>query len=489
MKYFPTLLRPLSACLLLALLAAATPAQAVDYSWQSAGNGNWSDAANWSPASPAGPPDGAGDSFVTPTAFGSLRYDVDAPTVFDWTYDASSSLTTLALNGGTPVTLTILNNLTKSGSGNLTFRNSGGSAQQLTVDVQGEVIVNEGELQFGVLGGTNYIEAFQADSATVNGGVLNLRVGETAGTATIEGALTLTGNGQVFLRDSSGSGTLAVGSLVSASSSAEVTVNNFGSTAATGLLQLNNGSGSADYAGVLSDGTSANPPGTLNVEKNNAGSQELSGADNEYSGTTTVNGGTLLVSGRHDGGGEYIVNSGGTLAGDNGGNLEATANIVTANDAGITLNDGAMLAMGSTLDETGIFSAALDGGVMDISGAVGGANTGALVFDLAAIGSSDQFLLLSGSLEIGNGELEFVDFAFTALAGIEEGDYVLFDTSEAITGSLGSNLTGQFGLWEGTLGFADGGNDLVLSVVLVPEPSTGALLLGLGLLVLRRRRS
>jgi hypothetical protein len=90
----------------------------------------------------------------------------------------------------------------------------------------------------------------------------------------------------------------------------------------------------------------------------------------------------------------------------------------------------------------------------------------------------------------GTGLLGFSDFTFSGVAGLESGTYTLFDTNTPIIGTLdGTNLSGPFaiGLF-GTLGFADGGNDLVLTVV--PEPGSAALLFGsLGMLAgLRFRR-
>jgi PEP-CTERM motif len=85
--------------------------------------------------------------------------------------------------------------------------------------------------------------------------------------------------------------------------------------------------------------------------------------------------------------------------------------------------------------------------------------------------------------------LELNDFTFTQLGGFANGDYLLFDTTTAIVGNFGANVTGSLGgSFTGTLQFADGGNDIILHVV--PEPGSSALLLvsGLGLMARRRRR-
>ena len=98
-----------------------------------------------------------------------------------------------------------------------------------------------------------------------------------------------------------------------------------------------------------------------------------------------------------------------------------------------------------------------------------------------------MILLSSGGLNIGAGLLEFDDFIFTELGGFGMGDYVLFDTTTAITGSLGTNVTGPVGTFTGTLQFAAGTNDIIVRVV--PEPTSAALMLGgLALIAGRRRR-
>ena len=98
-------------------------------------------------------------------------------------------------------------------------------------------------------------------------------------------------------------------------------------------------------------------------------------------------------------------------------------------------------------------------------------------------------LLLSGGLTIGSGVLEFDDFLFTVLGGLTERDYLLFDGTAPINGTLGANLTGVLAPgFTGSLQFADGTNDLVLHVI--PEPgSVTAMVAGMGMLLgLRRHR-
>ncbi len=88
--------------------------------------------------------------------------------------------------------------------------------------------------------------------------------------------------------------------------------------------------------------------------------------------------------------------------------------------------------------------------------------------------------MIADPLETG---LKPVDFAFTAPSGFGAGDYVLFQTPGAISGSLGTT-TGTIGGFDATLAIS--GNNLVMNVV--PAPSSLALLGSAFLLVLARRR-
>jgi fibronectin-binding autotransporter adhesin len=87
------------------------------------------------------------------------------------------------------------------------------------------------------------------------------------------------------------------------------------SVGSTSTLTVNPASGSTTFAGVIA-GTNSGAQGDIALQKNGAGTLILTGA-NTYSGTTTVNGGTLAVAGGVGGGltstSNVTVNSGGTL--------------------------------------------------------------------------------------------------------------------------------------------------------------------------------
>lgn len=247
-------------------------------------------------------------------------------------------------------------------------------------------------------------------------------------------------------------------------------------TATNKILTVGFANGSGTFSGVLrnNDGVST---GNMSLVKLGSGTQTLSG-NNTYSGTTLVSAGTLLVNGTHTSAGAY------TVAGTLGGN----GSISTAGNAGVTLNAGAHLAPGA--GTPGTLTMDLGAGSLSLSAAVAATNSQSMQFDLDVLGNSDRIVLSNALsvLNIGSGGLEFDDFAFTLGGSFGAGVYTLFDTSNTIAGTLGANLTGSLGGYNAAISFANGNQDIVLTVTAVPEPGVSALLLGgLGLLTLACR--
>jgi len=185
-------------------------------------------------------------------------------------------------------------------------------------------------------------------------------------------------------------------------------------------------------------------------------------------GTLRLNG--ILTNSRLD------VKNGATLAGNG---------IVTTNNQPVLFHAGSSLAPGNS---AGTLTFDTGSSSLDIGPAVASTAVPVLQFELGTPAASDAVVLTGGTFAIGNGVLGWDDFGFSLLPGFGEGVYTLFASPGSINGSPGSNLSGPLGSLTGTLSLADGGSDLVLTVV--PEPGVAGLtLLALLPLLHSRRRA
>jgi fibronectin-binding autotransporter adhesin len=213
--------------------------------------------------------------------------------------------------------------------------------------------------------------------------------------------------------------------------------------------------------------------------KSGAGVLELTNA-NTYTGSTTVNAGTLRVNnsfGSATGSGNVTIAAGARLEGT--GTIGEGFGAVAASISG-------KIAPGNG-PGPGTLTMNLGTGALNLVGAVTGPGTGALEFELGP--TSDLIVLTTGGLTIGTGVLELDDFLFTLLGGFAQGDYVLIDGNSPINGTLGPNVSGLISPnFFATLQFANGTNDLILHVV--PEPGSASVMIaGIGMLLgLRRHR-
>jgi len=343
-----------------------------------------------------------------------------------------------------------------------TYTNQAGTSRfnPAALSASSNFVVNAGTLGFQA--GDTYAAV---GSMTVNGGEMS--VGRFSGTAV-----------SVTISSLSGTGGTILPRLGSASNISSLIVNQASNTTYSGTV-----------AGVsIFTGTNY-----LAFTKSGTGSLTLNGSTVNLRQGTTVSGGTLLLNGGSTRNFENLSGSNAiTVA--NQGSLGGTSTISVHGGDSVLVQDGGSLAAGNGIGTAGrtIFTF-IAGGSLDLGGVTTGSNW--LHFDLGALTTPgttyDQIRVTNGTLSIGTGLLNFNDFAFNALAGIEEGTYVLFDLtgSSSLSGTLGSSLSGGIGVgYSGTL--SQSGNNIVLEVV--PDPGSAVLsVLGLGLvsLFVRRKRS
>jgi autotransporter-associated beta strand protein len=408
---------------------------------------------------------------------------------------------------------------TKTGSGTLTL--SGANT------FSGNVAVSNGTLATGA----DSVASFGANTAgrmvTVNGASSVLDIGHTNSLGVLnhstENNITLeaTGGGQILGsagQNRIGDVNLNNGTLTANVSSADwgnfyfgkvnsgqdATITVSGTTASTidGTGNIALGSNTQfDVANVTGDAgadltvsaifanVNSLPAGGLT--KKGAGTMELTGA-NTYTGTTTVNAGTLsLASGSsHSGSGAYTVN---------GGILE----IATGVDlSGHTMTIAGVISPGNSPGTAATGSQTwLDGGSylweINDSGGTQGADSGwdwldiTGTLDLSNLGAGG-FTIDIDSLTLGNVAGDADGFG-TWIKGDEIFDYsfTIATASSGVSGFDAANFTLDYSgfsnapSWD--WGIVLNGNSLVLQAFAVPEPSSIALL-GLGALALSFRR-
>ncbi len=252
----------------------------------------------------------------------------------------------------------------------------------------------------------------------------------------------------------------------SINSATQVTVNNnftangsdvdFGYATNRTLTLRGGNTGANTIAGVLQDSTANGivGVGVLSVTKNDGGTWVLEG-DNTYTGATTVSAGTLII---------------------NGNSSTATGNVTVA--SGATL--GGIGTVGGATTLNGVLSPGNSPGTLTFGGNL-------------TVNNGSTYLFEAGDLTVVDGTLDLNDNWTLSLGlGFQDGGSVtLFEYG---TLAASPDLSPTFFLDNlgftpsGALSLTDTGSEIVLNgVSVIPEPRA-ALLGGLGMLVLLRRR-
>jgi len=187
------------------------------------------------------------------------------------------------------------------------------------------------------------------------------------------------------------------------------------SAANIGTITIGNGGGTGTFSGTLHGSGNATDGalegGVLNVVKTGTGTQTLAGTGSTYTGTTMVNGGTLLINGTKTGAGAVTVATTATLGG--------TGNITGA----VTVQSGGTLAPGASA------------GTISFPTGVNLEAGSTYAAEIAGAASFDR-IVTSGTLTI-NGTVKV-----TLLGGYVPAPGAIFDLADAAT--IGGTPTFDF---------------------------------------------
>ncbi len=436
-----------SLTLILGCALAVTPLQAIDYTWDSASNERWGTATNWSPE---GIP-GTGDNVVGASAGGNLEIR-DHQSVDNFTY--SGGIGAWQLVGIGEISLTINDTLALTGADNINIRKSTG-ANEFSIIANNVDVSSTGVLLFGAGNSTNNVFNVTINGTTsVSNGQIRFNVENDYSMGTVD----VSGNGRIYL-SSAPQDTGAIQATATGLVGTGGTVQSALFSGNTTTLRLN-GSGNYNSSTNLLDSE-----GSLVLVKAGTGTQTL-GGNNQHTGGTQVDSGTLIIAdSRALGDGDVIVN-GGTLtstvsATDVEGQLRINGGVVSIEGGGV-----------GSFNMTAGQDMTLDGGTLEVS-----YDSESETHDtISSAGGGSSFDLLSGTIDLTNSDWDY-SIVYTILDGFDTGsvgeiDFINYDSAN----------------WQASL--SDTG---VLSFSGIPEPSAGSFIFLPSLcaltVLLRRRRA
>jgi fibronectin-binding autotransporter adhesin len=381
----------------------------------------------------------------------------------------------------------------------------GDNQNSVTVTGAGSLLTHGGDVTVGYYGSSNSLVVSSGGTVANRDGFIGRQSTDNTALVTGVGSLwtnsgTLTVGGSPWSGAAGGTLTVASGGTVAAAGGITIAtqagdtgtlnIGHFGGNDAAGTIitptiAFGAGTGVINFNQSDSTMVSAAISGNGSVNQLGTGTTTLSGI-NTYSGTTTVNAGTLMANntgGSAVGTSAVTVSRSGTLGGNGtigGATTIASGGTLMPGSGGVgalTFSNGLTLADGSTT------TFLINGNNSFTSININGGNVqfgGALNLDITSSLTSGLFSLFN----LSNGATESGNFSAVYLTGIYSGVMTYYDASwtwfwKSNSDYNGNQITAELNMETGAL-----------TVAAIPEPSTYALLgLGaLGLLIAYRRK-
>ncbi len=407
-----------------------------------------------------------------------------------------------AVSGRTATSNMVITGGTVEVTGNI-VRTGGAGTENATVTVNGGTL----DLNGNSIGGGSAVITLAAHSGTLrNLGELNgggTLTKTTAGVLVLEGPNTYTGKTIIDAGKLSISDETNLGANPGAPTADQLTLNG-GTLLTTANLTLDDSNRGITVSAASSIETNAGTTATIsstilgsaNLTKEGDGTLNFTSAQAGYTGSVTINGGTLLATnttGSATGSGPVTVSATGTLGG--------TGSIIAGSNNNITINGTLDAGMPAASSGTALALTVGGTGSLALNGATQfqlftNINTGTLNGNTAA----DQLVVNApdwSNLIFGGSSTLTITTGLTATSFVAGDSWKIFDWLGVAAGSTPVQGTNGFNAisaptldvnldWDYSALFTTG----TISIIVVPEPSR-ALLLLLGLLglMMRRRRN
>jgi len=414
----------------------------------------------------------------------------------------TNAATTLTVGGVISNDTTTGRSLTKAGAGTLLLSGTGNNTYN------GTTTVNGGVLALGKTAGVNAIAGAitLGDGATTAGNdILRLNADNQIVDTAVITFNAATGTNAGILRLNNRSETVA--GIVSTGGGG--IIENESGTAGTSTLTVNT-TADRSFTGIIRNGDGSGTDGTLALTKTGANKLTLSGT-NTYTGPTTISQGTLAL-----GASGSIANSSTIIVG-------ASTTFDVSAVSGFTLGSGQTLSGSGTvtgaMTVTGTLSPGNSPGILPTGSLIwsNGGNYNFQMLDATGLaGTGFDQIQVTGTLDLTGLTTNGFGINLWSLSSTGpdvsgnalnfnnaiDQSWIILATSGGISGFDAADFKVNVGANNGTSGFsnslavggafsvslADSGTDIVLKYTVVPEPNVAALLGGLGVLMLLRRR-